>query len=53
MVTKLLSTPIAEKKSSHEIREFTYSHGPVAMIGESEERPVFRHNYPAKAINCL
>ncbi|SCN46838.1 Chromosome (plasmid) partitioning protein ParA [methanotrophic endosymbiont of Bathymodiolus azoricus (Menez Gwen)] len=27
--------------------------GTVARIGESEERLVFRHNYPAKAINCL
>ena len=27
--------------------------GSVAIIGESEERLVFRHNYPAKAINCL
>ncbi|SCN47301.1 Chromosome (plasmid) partitioning protein ParA [methanotrophic endosymbiont of Bathymodiolus azoricus (Menez Gwen)] len=27
--------------------------GSVARIGESEERLVFRHNYPAKATNCL
>ena len=27
--------------------------GFVASISESEERLVFRHNYPAKAINCL
>ncbi|SCN47126.1 hypothetical protein BAZMOX_20759_4 [methanotrophic endosymbiont of Bathymodiolus azoricus (Menez Gwen)] len=27
--------------------------GSVARIGESEVRLVFRHNYPAKAINCL
>ncbi|SCN47418.1 Chromosome (plasmid) partitioning protein ParA [methanotrophic endosymbiont of Bathymodiolus azoricus (Menez Gwen)] len=27
--------------------------GSVASISESEERLVFRHNYPAKAINCL
>ncbi|SCN47380.1 Mobile element protein [methanotrophic endosymbiont of Bathymodiolus azoricus (Menez Gwen)] len=27
--------------------------GSVARIAESEELLVFRHNYPAKAINCL
>jgi hypothetical protein len=27
--------------------------GSVASISESEVRLVFRHNYPAKAINCL
>jgi general secretion pathway protein D len=27
--------------------------GSVARTSESEERLVFRHNYPAKAINCL
>jgi hypothetical protein len=27
--------------------------GSVASISESEERLVFRHNYPSKAINCL
>ena len=27
--------------------------GSVARTSESEVRLVFRHNYPAKAINCL
>ncbi|SMG62661.1 hypothetical protein BMETH_1236_1 [methanotrophic bacterial endosymbiont of Bathymodiolus sp.] len=28
-------------------------YGSVASVIGSEERLVFRHNYPAKAINCL
>jgi 7-cyano-7-deazaguanine synthase in queuosine biosynthesis len=34
-------------------REAVTRIGSVARTSESEERLVFRHNYPAKAINCL
>ncbi|SCN47478.1 hypothetical protein BAZMOX_334460_1 [methanotrophic endosymbiont of Bathymodiolus azoricus (Menez Gwen)] len=30
-----------------------WARGSVARIIENEARLVFRHNYPAKAINCL
>jgi len=47
----------AELISAHKISSGQVSTwkkcGSVARIGESEERLVFRHNYPAKAINCL
>ena len=34
-------------------RSYNKKDGSVARTSESEERLVFRHNYPAKAINCL
>ena len=34
-------------------RQVPLPEGSVARTSESEERLVFRHNYPAKAINCL
>ncbi|WP_245395003.1 nucleotidyl transferase AbiEii/AbiGii toxin family protein, partial [methanotrophic endosymbiont of Bathymodiolus puteoserpentis (Logatchev)] len=39
------------KKSNVKVNKILLKKGSVARTSESEERLVFRHNYPAKAIN--
>jgi NADH:ubiquinone oxidoreductase subunit E len=57
-VAKSLNIPRTQIISIIEFYSFLHANpranmGSVARVIGSEERLVFRHNYPAKAINCL
>ncbi|SCN47138.1 hypothetical protein BAZMOX_385711_1 [methanotrophic endosymbiont of Bathymodiolus azoricus (Menez Gwen)] len=48
-----IDTGVGQAVARHILTHKHEPNGSVASISESEERLVFRHNYPAKAINCL